>query len=397
MKLLGACLAIIHTLFLATSIGRADDNQIVYQTTQISEHAYIVTRNWDEAGKSRTNVGVIVGEQGLTLINPLYGRETDQLDLVLKQISDKPVEYVINSNWDFHNTDANAYFRAQGATIIGHENLKYFENTMTQLTFEDQLELDLGTETIRAYRSYGHSMGHINVYLEKANAIFMSDSYRDQWMTTPGPFGYQGHIKGLRSALALSNAETKIVPGNTTSTVFGSPMDVEKEIALRETFVARVVALEKQGKSVSDISNDSIVRDLFKDNYERYPDYGRDLSAPVRAALYGARLKKGRQSDDHLSTYAANYMLPDGEQVEVFLEDGHLFARSLGLFYYLLAPVSEDRFQISWYRHRYIEFSRDEQGRIAGFRIVLAAADTRYGQEQILSTLRDIELIKRVD
>ena len=201
-------------------MAKEDENNVIYQTTKIAEHAYVITRNWDLEGKFRNNIGVVVGDKGLTLINPMYAQELDQLLAFIQTISPKPIQYVINSNWDFHNTDANQALQEKGATLIAHKNTQFFGNSSTQLTFDKTLNLDIGTDNILAYRSYGHSMGHINIFFEKANVMFMSDSYRDQWITTPGPYGYKGHIKGLRSALALTDEQTKFIPGNTSSSVF---------------------------------------------------------------------------------------------------------------------------------------------------------------------------------
>ena len=373
------------------------NEKITYETTKLGEHAYVITRSWDSAGKFRTNVGVIIGEAGITLINPLFARNADQLMAEVGKVSEKPIRYVINSNWDTHNTDANAHFRDRGATIISHRNTKYFENTITGITFENELELELGTETIVAYRSYGHSMGHINIFLKNTNAIFMSDSYRDQWMTTPGPYGNSGHLRGLASALALANDDTIIVPGNTSANVHGYKKDLLKAVELRTSFIARVLALTAEGQNPEEISQDAFIQTLFKDNYERYPEYGKDINFVVRAALYGERLKNSNMSSDEQAAYVGTYELPNGKLVEVLQEGRHLFARSEGLFYYLLAPRAKDQFEISWTRDRTISFTRDDAGNIQGFRVNMAADDERYGQEQILKYLRTVDLVKKID
>ncbi len=271
---------------------QADQNRIIYQTTKLSKHAYIITRNWDDLGKFRNNIGVVVGDEGITLVNVMYEEELHQLLSVIKKISKKPIQYVFNSNWDFHNTEANNTLKQRGATLIAHKNIQYFANTTTQLLFDKKLELNIGTDNIIAYRSSGHSMGHINIFFEKANIMFMSDSYRDQWMTTPGPFGYQGHIKGLESALKFSNSSTKFVPGNTSSSVYVKTKEIIKEIKIRRSFISRVKTLHEQSISVANMSTDSEINKLFKENYERYPEYGKDLSHNVRAALYGIKLEK---------------------------------------------------------------------------------------------------------
>jgi hypothetical protein len=58
---------------------QADRNSNIYQTTKLSEHAYIITRNWDDLGKFRNNIGVVVADEDITLVNVMYEAELDQL------------------------------------------------------------------------------------------------------------------------------------------------------------------------------------------------------------------------------------------------------------------------------------------------------------------------------
>jgi glyoxylase-like metal-dependent hydrolase (beta-lactamase superfamily II) len=376
---------------------QAEENKVVFETTKVAEHAYIITINWDDTGKFRNNIGVVVGDKGITLVNVMYEEVLDQLLTEIKTFSTKPIQFVINSNWDFHNTNANKALKDKGVTLIAHDNIKYFEDTVTQLTFKDTLALDIGTDNIIAYRSYGHSMGHINIYFEKANIMFMSDSYRDQWMTTQGPYGYKGHIKGLKSALAITDSDTKFVPGNTSSSVFVNKEALLKEIEIRKSFVSRVTKLHEKNMSISKISQDELIQQLFKDNYERYPEYGRDINHSVRSVLYSTRLEINKEQFDNLQEYVGNYELPNKSVVEVFIEDEHLFARSLGSFYYLLAPKSQDTFEFGWHSSdRIVKFSKNNEGGIIGMNFILSENDTRFGQEISLEYLKKIQFIKRI-
>jgi len=399
MKISHRVLKLLFLLVLCTfQTVQAQENKVVFQTTKVAEHAYIITMNWDDAGKFRNNVGVVVGDKGLTLVNVLYEEILDQLLVEIRKFSDKPIQFVINSNWDFHNTDANKSLKEKGATLIAHENIKYFDNTVTQVTFKDKLTLDIGTDNIIAYRSYGHSMGHINIFFEKANVMFMSDSYRDQWMTTQGPFGYKGHIKGLKSAITMTNESTKFVPGNTSSSVYVSKQKLLKEIEIRASFVSRITKLQEQNLSLSDMGQDKLIKQLFKDNYERYPEYGRDLTNNVRAIQYSLRLEKNQDNIEKLQEFVGHYQLPNKSVVEVFIEGQHLFARSEGAFYYLLAPIVQDTFEFGWhFPDRNFSFLRDEKSKVIGFNVNLPEGDNKFGQDISLEYLSEVELVKRIN
>ena len=84
------------------------------EVAQLSEHAYVLTRTWKPSAQ-RTNMGVVIGENGLVLINALYrDEELELFEKELQKLSDKPVKYVINSNWDAYNTWSNQYFKEMG-------------------------------------------------------------------------------------------------------------------------------------------------------------------------------------------------------------------------------------------------------------------------------------------
>jgi len=376
----------------------ANTRKVNYELTKVSEHAYVITRSWDQQGKFRNNVGFVVGERGITLINGMYGRELEQLLDVIRQVSDKPIEYIFNSNWDFHNTDANAKLAELDATIISHQNLKYFEKAKTHLTFNESIELNIGTEQINAYHSGGHSFGHINIYLKNANLMFMSDSYRDQWMTTAGPFGYEGHIKGLKSALDMGDENTKFVPGNTSTSVFVTSIRIKDEINIRLAFIDKINELKSKGLSYAQIANDEQVKTIFAENYERFPEYGKNLTGRVRAGFYGSRVNTKIGNKELLQEFVGQYQMPDGRLVEVLLQEAHLIARSEGAFMFLLLPLSKDIFEFGWhFPDRTFQFSRDKAGKISGFKVNMRQDDERYGQELVLEYLKSVDNIKRLD
>ena len=108
MKLQKYILTILGLILLFPTITFSQGKKIKYESTKLSDHAYIITRTGSSPAR-RSNMGVIIGEKGLLLINPLFsGDEADQFMNALQKVSDMPVKYVINSNWDNYNTAANS-------------------------------------------------------------------------------------------------------------------------------------------------------------------------------------------------------------------------------------------------------------------------------------------------
>lgn len=362
---------VLFSLLPTTSFGQVKKQK--FETTKLNEHAYIITRQWGVPGQ-KSNMGVVIGQKGVLLINPIFDssdeKEITQFMSEIGQISDKPIKYVINSNWDNHNTEANWYFKDKDVTIISHENVVYRQNTHTQLTFKEKFSLNLGTESIIAYRSQGHSFGHINIHLVKTNATFMSDSYRSQWMTIEGPFGLDGHFKGIDMALKMGNQKTKYIPGNTTSKIITYRGDLIKEKNLRLRFSNRVLQLSKLGKSNKEILKDNQIVAIFK-QYNLYEYITNEIGDwAINPLFFDKKAKTHEFSIKKLKKYVGIYHLKGRNDVEVFIKNGELFSKSIGQFYIKSVPTSDTHF---WYNIQnlniYQVFKMDDKNNVLGFTI----------------------------
>lgn len=371
-------IGMLIALFLSLS-SFCQESKIQFETTKLSDHAFVLTRTWG-APQSKSNIGVVVGEKGLLIINAsFFKNEVDAFFGAIQKISKKPIKWIINSNWDFYNVASNAYFKDKDVVIISHENVSYQNNVHTQLTFKDRFSLDIGTESIVAYRSYGHSFGHINIHLKNANTTFMSDSYRSQWVTTAGPYGLEGHFKGIDLALDMGNDATKYVPGNVTTNIVCDKNDLLREKKKRTTFSNRVVELKKQGKSNTEILADEEVVAILK-SYELYPYIVTEISDwVINPVFFEEQDKKKVLSLKDLEKYVGIYTHKDKNDVEIFIEDGELYSRSLGAFYMKLVPVSATHF---WYNEQDLNqhqvFEMDNESQIKGFTIHQKKEDQYY-------------------
>ena len=383
MKLQKYILTILGFILFFPSITFSQGKKIKYESTKLSDHAYIITRTGSSATR-RSNMGVIIGEKGLLLINPLFsGDEADQFMNALQEVSDMPVKYVINSNWDNYNVAANWYFKDKDVIIISHENIVYHRNIHTQLLFKDKFSLDIGTESIIAYRSLGHSFGHINIHLENANTTFMADSFRSQWMTIEGPFGLDGHFNGIDMALEMGDEHTKYISGNTTGTIISNREDLIKEKALRSNFSSRVFELRQQGKSNEEILMDDAIVGIFK-QYDLYKHITDEIADwVINPLFYDEKAKTSILSASQLEKYVGTYSLKDKSDVEIFIEDNQLFSKSVGQFYLKLVPTSDTHFwPYMQSLNVYQIFEMDDENNVLGFTIEHGGASLKYTKDK---------------
>ena len=329
---------------------------------KINDQVYILTKKWSDSSKA--NIGVVVGDDGLLLINTLMKTDLTALETTLKTISTLPVKYVINSNWDTYNHENNEYFAKKGATILGHDNLRY-RPVYTQLTFQNSISLTVGEELITAYRSGAHSFGHVNVHLKHANVIFMADSYRNDWMTVTGPFGVDGHLEGVRSVLALANEQTLIIPGNTLNKVFSNREDLLLETNIRKKFKARIQTLFDQGLSAEAIAKDKDVESLFN---TYYPERHFSPKSKVIQALQTDFIKPIALNEKQISNYVGKYRSEDQQEIEILYVDNQFIARSNNQFIVLLIAISKSDFifATSTKEDKFI-FKMNEKGQVIEF------------------------------
>ena len=262
--------------------------------------------------------------------------------------------------------------------------MAYQDGYNADINFNDKFSLNVGTETITAYRSYGHSFGHINVHLENANTTFMLDSYRSEWMTMEGPFGLEGHFKGLDMALAMSNESTKYISGNTHSKIVSSREDLVKEKQLRSAFAELVLSLKKEGKSVNEILSDVEIVTICK-QYELYNDLvvnnevGDWIINPI---FFDEQAKTHGFSTQQLEKYVGNYQMKDENDIEIFIEKGELFAKSLEQFYLKLVPISKTKF---WHNMQHLNdsltFDVDDNDRVIGFTLPHNGGSLKYSKQ----------------
>lgn len=172
---------------------------------KVTEDVYAIVgelgnRTADNLGNNAT-FGFVVTSEGVVLIDPggTY-QGAEQIDLLIKQVTDKPVVTVINSGGQDHRWMGNGYFKNQGAQIIaseaavidqkartqdqfiglgnlvGDEGIKGTDAIYAEKTFKQQFEFELGG-TLFEIRHAGqaHTPGDSFIWLPQKKVMFTGD------------------------------------------------------------------------------------------------------------------------------------------------------------------------------------------------------------------------------
>jgi cyclase len=239
------------------------------------------------------NIGAVVGDDGIAIVDDQFAPLADKIRAALKSVTDKPLRFVINTHYHYDHTGGNA----KDATIVAHDNVRRRlasgsemgtgatmreqqkpdpPHALPVVTFGHDLTLHLNGEEIRALHvPHGHTDGAAIVWFKKANVVHMGDvfvTYGFPFIDIAAGGSSAGMAAGLEAAIKQLPADVKVIPGHgPVSTV----ADVRRYVAmLRETraVVERGVKAGKSLKQLQDekvlakwqsLSGDFITTDLF--------------------------------------------------------------------------------------------------------------------------------------
>lgn len=199
MKILKLLLAL---LIFACSQSWADGDLKLQQVTE-GVYAIVGELGNRSAGNLANNAtfGFVVTTEGVVLIDPggTY-QGAQKIDLLIKEVTDKPVVKVINTGGQDHRWLGNGYFQKQGAQIIasaaavsdqkartqdqfirlgslvGDEGLKGTDAVYADKTFKQQLEFKLGDTRFEIHHAgQAHTPGDSFIWLPQKKVMFTGD------------------------------------------------------------------------------------------------------------------------------------------------------------------------------------------------------------------------------
>ena len=252
------------------------------------------------------NIAVQVGKQGTLVVDTGTGKLADKVLAAIRQLSDHPIQFIVNTSFHSDHTGGNVKFRAagydpsyegsfyanhftdagSGATIIGHQNVQNRLSTLAGKPGSIAAEGWPSDTFLKGRRRKFHNDEAIEIFWEP-NAITDSDSivhFRrsdvivtgDIFTTTQYPFidvknggSVQGEIEALNQILDKTIYEheeeggTLIIPGK------GRLCD-EYEVGEYRDMIAivrdRVQAMIKNGASLQQVKAARLTAD-YDDRY----------------------------------------------------------------------------------------------------------------------------------
>ena len=225
--------AVFVSLFagIVAAAQNQDFSKVEMKVAKVSGNVYMLVG----AGG---NIAASVGEDGIVIVDDQFAPLAEKIRAALKDITDKPVRFVINTHWHGDHTGGNVPF-SETSTIIAQDNVrKRLESGGTLgnlgsikmdekpapkaalpiITFEHDVTVHLNGEDIRALHfPAGHTDGDSIIFFPKSNVVHMGDDF----VRYGFPFvdlGSGGSVKGMIAAIEKVipqlPADVKVIPGH---------------------------------------------------------------------------------------------------------------------------------------------------------------------------------------
>ncbi len=264
-------------------------------------------------GGGSTNSGFVITKKGVIVIDS-QGPSPRAKDLLsrIREKTDKPVIYTINTHYHGDHTFGNQYFKG---TIIAHENTRRllisqdrahrarfkkffgpdslvdFRLTLPEITFRYEMRLyEDGKEIIIRHTGPAHTHGDACVYLPAEGVVFTGDILYKRRLPWLGEGSVAGTVRALGELLDLG-AKT-FVPGHGG---LATEKDVLTYRAYLQDLVKEVKRLHDEGKTLEEIKG-SISLPAYS-GYVKYDEWLAQNAAAVYKELY-AKGKKNEAAGD---------------------------------------------------------------------------------------------------
>lgn len=255
--LVGCCTCI------STPLLAEEASTVEFSAVQVAPGLYSLM---GKGGFTGGNIGLSIGSDGVVLIDDSMPPLLDKLKMAISQVTEKPVDFLINTHVHADHTGNNSSLAESGAWIVAHENLRshLLDNgirskegmipapaaSLPVITFADSITFHLNDNEAHIFHvANAHTNGDAVIHFKQANVIHTGD------VLFNGMFPYidlksggslDGFIKAQKKIWSLCNDDTKLISGHGD---IASKKDLETSIAMLEESKKLIADLLDDGKT----------------------------------------------------------------------------------------------------------------------------------------------------
>jgi glyoxylase-like metal-dependent hydrolase (beta-lactamase superfamily II) len=178
------------------------------------------------------NIGMIYGNDGILLIDDQFEEGVPSLLKDIKNISKKPIKYLVNTHHHDDHTGGNALIAKEGTIIFSHDNVrnrieekikssndkKIDTDILPIITVSDNMTFHFNDEKILVFHVHkAHTDGDMMVYFTNSNVLHTGDIFFNEkypFIDLDSGGSLKGVLNALDKILMIADENTKIIPGH---------------------------------------------------------------------------------------------------------------------------------------------------------------------------------------
>ncbi len=222
-------LASLFALVAGLTLSQQDFSKVEIETIEVAPSVHMLVG-------SGGNIGVSSGSDGILVIDDQYAPLTEKILAAIKAISDRPVDFVVNTHWHGDHTGGNENMGKAGAVIVAHRNVRarmsteqfssFFNRTtppsppgaLPVVTFTEDVSFHFNGDELHVFHvEPAHTDGDSVVHWRSTNVFHMGDLFFNggyPYIDLGSGGSADGIIAAVNRVLELANDESKIIPGH---------------------------------------------------------------------------------------------------------------------------------------------------------------------------------------
>ncbi|MFM7486314.1 MAG: MBL fold metallo-hydrolase [Cytophagales bacterium] len=253
-------------LLLTNTLFAQNFDTVKIRPQRVTDNIYMLTG-------SGGNIGLLMGSDGVLMIDDQYAPLSQKISDAIKSLAKNNLRFVVNTHVHGDHSGGNENFKKQGATLVAHEQVrvrmmteqfnKRFNRTTPprekdawpQITFNTNMNFHVNGEDVDLiHLGKGHTDGDLIVHFKKANVFHAGDAfvrYGYPFIDLSSGGTVNGFIETLDKFLLLLDENSKVIPGHGALATKADVKLLRDQLAdIRD----QVAAAIKKGTKMEDIA-----------------------------------------------------------------------------------------------------------------------------------------------
>ena len=200
------------------------------------------------------NIGFSAGEDGVFMIDTEFAALAPKIKDAIRQVSDKPIRYVVDTHWHGDHVGGNEAF-ADGAVLLANANVRTRmaagnqrtppapEKALPKAAHEDMVIHFNGEDIRLVHFAPGHTDGDTVVFFTKSNVIHTGDELfvgRFPIIDLDSGGTVHGYIAAVERLIQMAPPDAKIIPGH-------GPLSTVDDLRAFDTMLRDCSAIVEKG------------------------------------------------------------------------------------------------------------------------------------------------------